>query len=271
MHHVRRPAVAGTFYPADPRELQALVEEFTTGRIPAAAFGAIAPHAGLIYSGACAGKVYARVEIPPLTVVLAPNHTGMGSFPARAGYWGEGAFRTPLGESKVDNEFIQTLGESTDLVVEDRAQHMAEHAVEVQLPFLQLLAPETMIAPLVLPWDDWNRCKELAAALAGVISAWPTKVLLIASSDMNHYESAETALRKDTAVLEAVTKLDGEALLSTCEKMHVTMCGRAPAAVLVETSHILGAEVATVVDYRHSGMVTGDESSVVSYAGVVVT
>jgi AmmeMemoRadiSam system protein B len=122
----------------------------------------------------------------------------------------------------------------------------------------------------VLAWDDWRHSEELATALAGLIAHWPQRVLLLASSDMTHYESADRAAAKDRVALDAIQRLDGEGLLAACRREHITMCGRAPAAVVVEASRQLGAKTAAVVDYRHSGQVTGDDSSVVAYAGVVL-
>jgi hypothetical protein len=156
------------------------------------------------------------------------------------------------------------------LVSHDPAAHAREHAIEVQLPFLQTLAPEAALAPIVLSWDRWEPSLELATALAESIVDHSSDVLLVASSDMTHYESAESAQRKDWAALDAVKAIDGERLLAVCKRENVTMCGRAPAAVVVETARQLGATGAEVVDYRHSGWVTGDDSSVVAYAGVVV-
>jgi AmmeMemoRadiSam system protein B len=238
--------------------------------VPEPGFGAIAPHAGLIYSGECAAHVFKRMVIPRVVVILAPNHTGRASHPGGAAAWDNGAFDTPVGKLSVADDFLAQLETETDLVAHDPAAHAYEHAVEVELPFLALLEPETTIAPLVLAWDDWDRCKELAGALAATASEWPHGVLLLASSDMTHFESAQAAATKDRGALEAVERFDGEGLLSYCQREHVSMCGRAPAAVVIEATRALGATHAEVVDYRHSGKVTGDERDVVAYAGVVI-
>jgi AmmeMemoRadiSam system protein B len=142
--------------------------------------------------------------------------------------------------------------------------------VEVELPFLALLAPDTLIVPIVLAWDDWNRCRDLANAIATTVTEWPHEVLLLASSDMTHFESAQAAAVKDRGALEAIERFDAEDLLTYCQDQHVSMCGRAPAAVVLEATRLLGASSAEVVDYRHSGMVTGDDRDVVAYAGVVI-
>jgi hypothetical protein len=268
---VRRAAVAGSFYPNDPEALRHLVIECLGPEVepPRRAPAAIVPHAGLVYSGPCAGRVFRRLALPPTVVVLAPNHTGVLGVPVGASAWARGAFATPLGRSPVAAAFAAALIERCALVAHDPEAHRTEHAVEVELPFLQVLAPATAIVPIVLAWDDWPRCRTLAEALAEVISGWPDDVLVLASSDMTHYESAASAARKDRLALSAAERLDGEALLDVCRREGVTMCGRAPAAVALETARRLGATRAAVVDYRHSGMVTGDDARVVSYAGVV--
>jgi AmmeMemoRadiSam system protein B len=269
--NIRPPAVAGQFYPDDPAELTALIRGLLHD-VPAEARsvrGAMVPHAGLIYSGACAARVLGRLALPPVVVILAPNHTGAGQ-PGRAALWAQGAFRTPLGPVRIAGALARRLATASDLVVDDRLAHRDEHAIEVELPFLQVLAAQTAIVPLVLAWDDWPTCCQLARDLAEVITAWPDKVLLLASSDMTHYESAEVAARKDAMALAHIERLEGEALLHTCRAGHITMCGRAAAAVVLEASRLLGGTGATVVDYRHSGLVSGEDASVVGYAGVLM-
>jgi AmmeMemoRadiSam system protein B len=237
---------------------------------PQPAVAAIAPHAGLIYSGACAAHVFGRISLPPVVVIIAPNHSGMWENSGGAAAWDRGDYGTPVGTHPVATELFERLERECQLVAHDPLAHMREHAVEVELPFLSVLAPDTSVAPIVLAWDDWARCKDLADALAKVVAELGESVLLVASSDMTHYESATSAAHKDRLALEAVERLDGESLLSTCRRESVSMCGRAPAATVIEAARQLGASRAEVVDYRHSGMVTGDDSSVVAYAGVVV-
>lgn len=268
----RRAAVAGFFYPSNREALHSLVARFLdqVEDIPVPAIAAIAPHAGLVYSGQCAAHVWARVALPETIVILAPNHTGRLDNPGGAGAWDRGTFQTPLGNVAVAEDFLSRLEAACDRVRHDTSAHLREHAIEVQLPFLQVLAPASLLAPIVVSWDRWEPSRELGAALAGVVRAWPDDVLLVASSDMTHYESAASAQRKDRMALDAVAQLDGEALLDTCHREGVTMCGRGPAAVVLEAARLLGATAADLVDYRHSGMVTGDDSDVVAYAGVVI-
>jgi hypothetical protein len=266
----RPAAVAGRFYPAEPGELQALVQECLAG-VPAertAARAALVPHAGLVYSGRCAGAVLGRLALPRLLVILAPNHTGCCTSPG-ASLWPEGAFETPLGPVPVARAFGARLTERCELVAPDPLAHAAEHAIEVELPFVRLLAPGAEIVPLVLAWDDWPRCRRLAAALAELVAEWPEPALILASSDMTHYEPAARAAAKDRLALDAVARLDGEGLLRLCHQQGISMCGRAPAAVAIEAARRLGATASRIVDYRHSGLVTGDDRQVVAYAGVI--
>jgi hypothetical protein len=207
--------------------------------------------------------------LPTVVVILAPNHSGAGE-PGRAALWGRGAFQTPLGPVPIAEALARRLASGSDLIVEDRLAHRLEHAVEVELPFLQVLAAEPAIVPLVLAWDDWPRSRQLAQDLATVIAVWPGEVLLLASSDMTHYEPAEVAARKDAVALRHIERLDGKALLHACRENQISMCGRAPAAVVAEASRLLGGTAGTVVDYRHSGRVTGDNERVVGYAGVLM-
>jgi AmmeMemoRadiSam system protein B len=270
---LRPAAVAGHFYSADAGKLSAQVETFLAEveAEPGPTKAVIAPHAGLVYSGQCAAHVFGRVTIPPIVVILAPNHTGRLKSAGGASLWGRGAFETPLGRVAVAEGFAAELEARCSLVEHDPLAHRDEHAVEVELPFLAILAPQSAIVPIVLAWDDWESSKQLAEALAGLVAEASQDVLLVASSDMTHFESAGSAAEKDRIALDAVVHLDGEGLISACQRERITMCGRAPAAVAVEAARRLGAERVEVVDYRHSGWVTGDDSSVVAYAGVTIS
>lgn len=272
----RAPAVAGRFYPKDPSELSALVETCLEGVTAERqrCHAAMVPHAGLIYSGKCAGAVFGRLALPRTVVLLCPNHTGTCRSPG-ASLWRSGVFDTPLGPVSIDEMFAVALEQACSLVAHDPAAHRFEHAIEVELPFLIARSPGTTIVPIVIAWTDWTRSAALAAALAETVAARrrvaPGRdVLLIASSDMSHYEGAPEAERKDRLAMTALGRLDGRALLEVCERERISMCGRAPAAVVLEAARLLGASDAQVVDYRHSGWVTGCDDNVVSYAGVLI-
>jgi MEMO1 family protein len=274
---VRAPAVSGRFYPGTRAELAAAVAQLLAnaraeaGSVSPAPYRAvIAPHAGYVYSGPTAAAVFARVALPALIVIVAPNHTGVCRAPGGASLWEAGAFRTPLGDVAVDAPVAAAVREASPLVAVDHDAHRAEHAVEVELPFLQVLRPDARIVPLVLAWDSWEEARDLGAALARVVTQAREPVLLLASSDLNHYEPAAVSERKDARALEAVAALDGAELLARCRRERISMCGRAPAAVVLAAARVLGGTKAEIVDYRHSGWVSGDDSQVVGYGGVVI-
>jgi hypothetical protein len=236
----------------------------------AGARGVVVPHAGLQYSGSCAAHVFTGVEWPELIVIIGPNHTGVVPVRGRASVWVRGGFDTPLGVVPMAEEFASALCDTCPDAVPDRTAHAYEHAIEVELPFLRVVQPSARIVPIVVNTDAWESCQSVAEALANLIRAWPEPVVLMASSDMSHFEDAPSAERKDRMALEQITALNGEGLLATCRRHRITMCGRAPTAVMVEAVRLLGAEQVDVVDYRNSGWLTGDTANVVGYAGVVI-
>jgi AmmeMemoRadiSam system protein B len=162
------------------------------------------------------------------------------------------------------------LEASRGIVAVDHDAHRAEHAVEVELPFLQLLRVDVRIVPLVIAWDGWDAARLLGETLARLVKAAGEPVLLVASSDLNHYEPAGVTEQKDAQALDAIRAMDGVELLARCKRERISMCGRGPAAVVIAAAKALGASRADVVDYRHSGWVSGDNARVVGYAGVVI-
>lgn len=279
---IRPPVVSGRFYPKDPAELRAVVatlladarlavrpSDRPVGRPTVAV---IAPHAGYIYSGPTAARVFCRVEIPGLVVILAPNHTGVCDAKSGISLWESGAFRTPLGDVPVDADAARALREISKGFVEvDHDAHRSEHAIEVELPFLQVLRADVRLVPLVIAFDEWRPARVLGEMLTRLVHAAGEPVLLLASSDLNHYEPAAVSEKKDEMALEPIRALDGEELLARCKRERITMCGRAPTAVALCAARDLGAKQAEVVDYRHSGWVSGDKTRVVGYAGVVIS
>ena len=268
----RQPAVAGQFYPGKPDQLRAAVRELLAAAetaVPAPAVAAIAPHAGYVYSGRTAAEVFARLDVPRRCVVVAPNHTGVCDAPRGGSVCAVGTFLTPAGDVPVDETAAAALLDRCDVLQDDPAAHAREHAVEVELPFLLARRPDVRIVPLVLAWSDWPRTRALGEALAEVVRTSDGPTLLVASSDINHYESAAVAARKDGLALAAIERLDGEGLLEVTRRHEVTMCGRVPAAAVLHAALLLGASAAEVVHYSHSGLVTGEDDAVVSYAGVI--
>jgi MEMO1 family protein len=264
---IREPAVAGRFYPAARGRLASDLERLVAapGVRPRAAVGVLVPHAGYVYSGRVAGETYARVDVPPRAVVLCPNHTGLG---ARAALWPRGAWRTPLGDVPVDDELTAAL-RACPLVEDDRAAHAREHALEVQLPFLQARRPDVAIAALCLGPLAEDECEALGAAVAEAARA--AGALVVASSDMSHYEPADEARRHDERALEPFLALDARRLYERVRGEDISMCGIIPATVMLFAARALGARSAELVRYANSGDVNGDRESVVGYAGAVVS
>lgn len=234
---------------------------------PRPAFGAIVPHAGYVYSGPVAGAVYARLVIPPRAIILCPNHTGRG---ARASLEPSEAWRTPLGDVPVSRRLSGRLLELAPSLEPDLAAHAREHSLEVQLPFLQLLRPEIEIVAVCLGARDLELCREVGEALAAIRSEEADPPLLLASSDMNHYESRSVGRRKDDRALARIEAIDPEGLFTTVLSEGISMCGFLPATTLLFAARKAGISQARVVARRDSGDETGDVSSVVGYAGVIL-
>lgn len=266
---VRLPAVAGLFYEARPEKLERNVKRLIPEGVAARpAIGAVVPHAGYVYSGPVAGAVYARLRLPRVAVVLCPNHTGRG---APAALDPSEAWRTPLGDVPLARALADRLLALAPSLEEDSEAHRREHSLEVQLPFLRVLRPDVELVPVCLGEASLTLCREVGEALAALVSDEAERPVLLASSDMNHYESRQVGRAKDDLALARIEALDAEALFSTVLGKSISMCGFLPATALLFAAAKLGASKAEVVARRDSGDETGDESSVVGYAGVVVS
>lgn len=270
---LRHPAVAGRFYPGDPDDLRAeargyLSQSTSTNEVPVRAVGCIAPHAGYMYSGHVAGAVFARVEIPRRCIVLCPNHTGMGRALA---IMSEGAWETPLGEVPIDAELAGALKRGFPALQEDSAAHRAEHAAEVELPFLLLRQPELRFVPIALGTSQFEVLEQLGKALADVVAAQNDPILIVASSDMNHYESDAVTRVKDHRAIERILTLDPRGLFDVVTQQNISMCGFGPAVAMLTAARQLGAKSAELVKYATSGDISGDRDMVVGYAGVIVS
>jgi hypothetical protein len=260
------PAVAGRFYPGSRGALLADLDRYTAVAPEGlAARGVVAPHAGYMYSGAVAGAVYGAVELPGRLVILCPNHTGVGGALAMMG---SGAWRTPLGDAPVDAELAAALARHLPDISDDESAHRFEHSLEVQLPFVQFRRPEVRFVPVCVGPVNLGLLLRLGDALAAVAAEAGEPVLLVASSDMTHYESARDARRKDTLAVERMEALDPEGLAAVVRRESISMCGWAPAVAVMQACRKLGATRGQLVRYATSGDVTGDQSSVVGYAGV---
>lgn len=265
----RSPAVAGLFYPAEPGSLRSTVARYmdeivADAPVPVAI---LVPHAGYMYSGPTAGRVYGTITVPQHVVLLGPNHTGLG---ARAAIWTGGDWQTPLGPVPVDGEAAAELVAAHPRFEEDEQAHLQEHALEVQLPFLQTRRPDVRLVPVCLADCGLENLLEMGQALARVLLGRGGSWLLVISSDMTHFASREEARRQDRLALERLEDLDPAGLYAAVRDHNITMCGVIPAVVGLAAAVELGARGARLVDYTCSGDVTGDDRDVVAYAGLTI-
>lgn len=270
---IRPSAVAGQFYPSSSSEvdtaLNALIHPASTKR---KAVAVVSPHAGWMYSGQTAGLIYSNVEIPDRVILVGPNHHGVGSHYA---VYSAGAWRTPVGDVPVAEPLACALLDSCELLAEDTHAHAQEHSLEVQLPMLLRANPHVRIVP-VLIGGNWPESggrrdlRDIGAAIAQVVREYGKPMLLIASTDLNHYEDQETSKVKDKLVLDAIVHLDEDALMDRVIDVGVSMCGVASTYIVLHAAKKLGAKHAELLDYRTSGDVSGDFAKVVGYGAVVI-
>ena len=262
----RKPAVAGTFYPSEREKLGKLLgmlcrEEDSEKMEPKAV---LVPHAGLVYSGRTACAVYRRIRIPERVVLLGPNHTGYGS---DISVYPGGVWETPLGEVEIDSELLERILEYPHAKADESA-HLYEHSLEVQLPFLFKYAERPFkILPIILVYLDYERARDFGRFLGEVLKN--KNALIVISSDMSHYISAHEARKKDEILLSAMERLQTDELYLKRVQYNITMCGFIPAVVGIEAGKVLGIRQGVLIDYSHSGEVTGDSERVVAYAGMV--
>ena len=266
----RHPAVGGTFYPSLPGRLRADLRSYMTraGAVRSA-HAVLAPHPALLYGGHVGGAVFGALQVPDTVVVLSPNHTGRGTAIEGGSILLGRAYRTPLGDVQPDLAFGHALVErAAPLLVEDLVAHSEEHGIEVLLPFLQMRNPRVSIVPVIVGWKDWARSRTLATAIAETAAG--RDVLVVASSDLTHYESAAEAEAKDSLALDQIVALDGEGLFREVAIHRISMCGVAATAAACEYARIRGATGGELVSYSHSGIVNGDTHRVVAYAGALL-
>ena len=275
---LRHPAVAGHFYQGTAEALRKQVQVFI---IPGAkrvkALGILVPHAGLMYSGPVAGAVYSSVELPDTFILIGPNHTGLG---ASVSLMSSGRWETPLGMVDIDEQLAATILKKSKHIHEDTLAHLREHSLEVQLPFIQYFKHAFKIIPLQMLDTALTTCLEVGQAIAAAIKercersgdyeSELRKVLIVASSDMSHYERAATAKEKDAKAIHQILNLDPQGLYHTIRDNAITMCGYGPAVAMLVACNALGASKAELVKYANSGDVSGDYDQVVGYAGIVI-
>jgi MEMO1 family protein len=265
---VRESVVAGKFYSANADVLRSDLSSYLSpAHERVFAIGCVAPHAGYIYSGKVAGAVFSSIQIPTRCIVICPNHTGRGHPLA---VMADGKWSTPLGEVAIDTDLAARLLKSCPALADDAAAHRFEHAIEVELPFLQTLCPALQMVPVAVGTSRLVLLEELGAALAEVVRSSPREVLMVASSDMNHYEDDETTRMKDHKAIRTILDLDPQGLYQTVINESISMCGFGPAVAMLTAAKLLGATKAELVQYATSAETSGDKEMCVGYAGIVV-
>ncbi|MEM7313167.1 MAG: AmmeMemoRadiSam system protein B, partial [Planctomycetota bacterium] len=266
---VRPPALAGKFYPADATELQRTIDSM----VPATAVekkpwrAAMVPHAGLRFSGRIAGETLARVELPDTIIVIGPKHTAAGMNHAIAPHatWSLPGITIPS-----DIELAQTLAQTLPDLQLDAAAHQNEHGIEVVLPFLHRFAPQSRVIGIALGRGEWELCERIGEGLAQVIGARQDRILLVISSDMNHFAEDAENRRRDELAMTALESLEPRTVLETVRKNEISMCGVIPAcAILHGLSKMAPLQRAERVAYATSADVSGDKSRVVGYCGML--
>ncbi len=264
---VRKPTVAGMFYPSDPMELKRYLESvIDKNAVKISPKAIIVPHAGYVYSGHVAAKAYSVIEPFDTYIVMGPNHTGLG---AEISVF-DGVYDMPFGQVYPDEELIQRIAEN-EYVDIDYYAHLQEHSVEVQLPFIDFVTPnDYRVVTIVVGTQNISKLYSTAETIANAISESNKRILMVVSSDMNHYENQEITLKKDALAIEKMENLDENGLMRVCQTNGITMCGVAPAYIAIAASKMLGATKCTVLDHRTSGDVNGDYSQVVGYVAAVI-
>jgi len=271
---IRKAICAGTWYPREKKEI-AMFMDLNAKKEKVIA--AVCPHAGWVYSGKVAGAVYSKINLSgvrqPLFILIGPNHTSFGT---STSIMTEGEWQMPLGKIKIAQDIARKILENSQTLEEDIEAHLQEHSIEVQLPFIQYLfaeeAEQLQIVPICLADYRLTTCKDIGESIAQSVQQTDQQAntVIIASTDMTHYESQKNAERKDKLAIQKILDMDPEGLLETVKRENISMCGSGPTAAVLYAAKRLGARDAQLVLYQTSGDVTDDYSAVVGYAGLVI-
>jgi len=262
---IRKSAVAGSWYPGSAHALAAAVDRHlasTTRDVDGDLVALIAPHAGLMYSGPVAAHAYRllRGRTFDVVILVGPSHfVGFEGVSVHR----TGGYETPLGVAEIDTAIANALVEATPVVFDYPAAHAREHSLEMQLPFLQHLAPGVPMVPLVMGHQTAATARALGSALASTLSG--RRALIVASTDLSHYYDAATAHTLDRVVIDCVTRFDADALQAALDERPDHACGGGPAVAVMRAAHALGANESVVLQYADSGDVSGDKTAVVGY------
>ena len=266
---LRQPAVSGRFYPSRPAELTALVHKYCKPedrKVAARVKACLVPHAGYIYSGHVAGAVYSRIALPKKILTLGVRHYPRGE---PAAILSCGAWRTPLGDAQIDAPLAEALRAACPLLREDSVAHSAEHSLEVQVPFLQVLKPGFTFVPVALGTVHFDDLVAVGQALGKVLAGSGEDILLLTTSDLNHYEDDATTRVKDHKAIDRILAMDARGLYDTCRKESISMCGLGPTVTMITALEKLGVARPELVRYATSGDVSGELDAVVGYAGML--
>lgn len=262
--------VAGQFYPSGEADIRKQIRGFLSKKTPAIeAIACIVPHAGYIFSGKVAARTFSRVNIKKKIILIGPNHTGSG---AKFSIMTEGEWATPLRKTRIDSSLSKSILARSKYLEDDSLAHMREHSLEVELPLIQYLKEDFEIVPIVVFPEESRILKEIGKAIADSVmdAGLKDSCLIVASSDMTHYEPFSQAKKKDSAAIEAINQLDEDKLARRVLGLDISMCGYAPVAIMLSAAKELGATQAELVDYQTSGEVSGDFDNVVGYAGMII-
>jgi AmmeMemoRadiSam system protein B len=270
---VRKPAVAGRFYSAKPDALTRQLDQYLNADVPApekvdAALGCMVPHAGYMYSGPVAGAVFQRLPARATYIILCPNHTGRG---VPLAIMPKGEWLTPLGAAPIDAALAASLQHNCRLLMEDTKAHEGEHAIEVQLPFLQRHVGAFTFVPIAIGVSRYAALEALGHGMAQVLKSSAVPVMIVASSDMNHYEPDDVTRIKDHKAIDQILALDALGLYNVVRNEDISMCGYGPVVAMLTALKEIGATRAELVRYATSGDTGGDRSAVVGYAGMIIS
>ncbi|OIP37547.1 MAG: AmmeMemoRadiSam system protein B [Deltaproteobacteria bacterium CG2_30_63_29] len=265
----RQAAVAGRFYAGTRDSLWADLESYCMRGVKAPpALAVVVPHAGYVYSGETAGKVYSRAQIPRRAAIFGPNHTGVGDpfAVSPAERW-----LTPLGPVPLSSSLTSLLSALPGATRDARA-HLREHCLEVQVPFLQYFQPELEIAAVVVSRHSLEACRRIGEALGDALLELDEedRPLLVASTDMTHFLDEASARAQDLDAIEHILALEPAGLYDTVMSRDISMCGVMPTTIVLFAAARMGATRAELVEYTSSARASGDSSRVVGYAGLVV-
>jgi AmmeMemoRadiSam system protein B len=265
---IREPAVAGMFYPRDKKSLEQELTKFIDfNGNKRKVLGLVSPHAGYVYSGSCAGKGFSKVEIPDKVIILGVNHRGYGHPFAVDGHehW-----RTPLGNIMLDVELRDTLVKNSEYFGVDSSAGLQEHSLEVQVPFIQIINPDAKILPVTISSGELTKLLSAGQEIGRLLHANDGDLLVVASTDMSHFIDADSASVKDQKAIDKIMNLDPAGLFEIVRSENISMCGVYPTVMMLSAAIEAGAKNTELVEYTHSGKVSGDHHEVVAYLSLVV-